>query len=237
MSAETNALVERLLRKCIDCGIDPRAFVAEKMQELEERKRILLTPRKKWFADNYSKYASYASAILGREIAPEELHGDGALAETTRRRFNPERREGFDSAVRRSILDEAKGRCTICGVAVTIDDMQVDHVLPISEGGSNHPLNLQATCEPCNLGKSSYFEDTAIAAARPWWEERTSLIHTTPKLSKTKRYCVLKRDQSRCTNCGATAQESQLVIILRVPARMGGQNVYDNLVTKCTRCS
>lgn len=236
-SAETRELVERLLTKCRDCGIDADGFVAEKIQELEERKRILLTPSKKWFADNYSNYASYAGAILGRNLAPRELYGANSLAEATRRRFNPERRESFDLAIRRTLLADANGRCTICGVKLTTDDMHVDHILPLSEGGSNHPLNLQATCEPCNLGKSDYFEETALAAARPWWETRTSLLHGTPKLSLTKRYCALRRDQRRCTICGATARESELTITLRVELRMGGQNVYDNLVTRCTRCS
>jgi len=30
----------------------------------------------------------------------------------------------------------------------------IDHVKPISKGGSNWPANLRPACEPCNLRKS-----------------------------------------------------------------------------------
>lgn len=32
----------------------------------------------------------------------------------------------------------------------------IDHVHPLSRGGSNHPLNLVGACEPCNSAKSVF---------------------------------------------------------------------------------
>ena len=237
MPPELQELIHAVLAKCQDCGIEASEFLQEKLQELEERKRILLTPSKKWFADNYSDYGRFAREILQRDLKPEELHGPDALSEATQRRFNPERRESFDAGIRRNLLEASSGRCTICGVPLTSENMHVDHILPLAEGGSNHPLNLQAACEPCNLGKSSYFEDTVIAAARPWWESRSSLRQGTLTLSLTKRYCVLVRGESTCISCGRTSQEIELRVIPRVPFHMGGQNVYDNLLTRCTECT
>lgn len=33
--------------------------------------------------------------------------------------------------------------------------LELDHVLPLSRGGSNHPLNLLPACKPCNCSKGS----------------------------------------------------------------------------------
>lgn len=43
-------------------------------------------------------------------------------------------------------MAEQDGLCFYCaGVAHTID-----HVIPWSQGGSHHPMNLVACCTPCN---------------------------------------------------------------------------------------
>lgn len=42
------------------------------------------------------------------------------------------------------------GRCWMCGD----DYSHVDHVKPLSKGGSNWPANLRPACKPCNLRKS-----------------------------------------------------------------------------------
>jgi 5-methylcytosine-specific restriction endonuclease McrA len=33
--------------------------------------------------------------------------------------------------------------------------LQVDHVLPVSAGGTNKPENLATACAECNIGKGS----------------------------------------------------------------------------------
>lgn len=45
------------------------------------------------------------------------------------------------------------GRCYYCGIQVG-NDYHVDHVVPLSRGGSNGPENLVIACAPCNLSKS-----------------------------------------------------------------------------------
>lgn len=50
-------------------------------------------------------------------------------------------------------------RCQNCGWSV--DDgatLHVDHIRPLSKGGTNARENLQALCAPCNLGKSDFYE-------------------------------------------------------------------------------
>jgi 5-methylcytosine-specific restriction endonuclease McrA len=236
-AGDVAAAFQKVLEKCRSCGIDPGAFLQEKLLELEERKRILLTPGKRWFFNNFARYHEFAASSLGRALADEEKHGPHSLAEMIRRRFYPESRETFDEATRRRLLEDTDGRCATCGVPLTLQTMHVDHRVPLAEGGSNHTLNLQPLCTLCNTGKSAYFQETAAAAARPWWEARGPLTQGALQVTPTKRFCVLMRDNTSCRRCGLTARETSLNVVLRVPAERGGQAVYDNLLTACAACS
>lgn len=233
---DSAGLLIQLADKCESCGIPFEAFVKEKLEELEERARILLTPPRQWFADNSSRFAAYAEATLRRPLSETEAHGPDSHRERAHRRFFPERRAIYDESTKRTLLRQASNRCVMCGIPLTTADMHVDHILPLSEGGSNHTLNLQALCADCNLGKSDYFEATATAAARPWWEPRTSLINGEVAVTSTKRYCVLRRDRSACQLCGAQANGTHLKIVQRVSAVRGGQPVFDNLTARCIEC-
>lgn len=42
--------------------------------------------------------------------------------------------------------------CLRCGAA---EDLTVDHIVPLSKGGSNHLSNLQLLCRPCNAHKGT----------------------------------------------------------------------------------
>ena len=51
------------------------------------------------------------------------------------------------------IYADQKGKCAICREKVD-QGYHVDHIVPISKGGTNWPSNLQITCPPCNRSKS-----------------------------------------------------------------------------------
>lgn len=58
-------------------------------------------------------------------------------------RFEVMKRDGF--------------RCTYCGCGPPDGvSLQVDHVLPVSAGGTNVPANLTTSCQPCNRGKGRF---------------------------------------------------------------------------------
>jgi len=56
------------------------------------------------------------------------------------------------SDVRLEVWHRYQGQCAICK---TTEEIQFDHIIPFSWGGSNSPENLQLLCKHCNLRKSS----------------------------------------------------------------------------------
>ncbi len=56
-------------------------------------------------------------------------------------------------------------------------------------------------------------------------------------ISLKRRYEVLKRDNSRCVMCGATAQEEFLVVDHIKPVVNGGTNNLENLRVLCRACN
>lgn len=64
------------------------------------------------------------------------------------------------STARKKIPDDIKqyiwtrddGQCQSCG---SMAELQFDHIIPISMGGSNNAENLQVLCGPCNRSKAA----------------------------------------------------------------------------------
>jgi 5-methylcytosine-specific restriction endonuclease McrA len=230
---------QRLATKCHECGIELAAFLNEKMLELEERKRILLTPATNWYRGNKNRYEEFAQKVLKRSLTEAERFGKHEkLSEWVERKiFPPSFGLSLDISAKNKLLKDHNNRCAHCGKILTVGSMQVDHILPRAQGGSDEILNLQPLCMACNQGKSAFTEDTAEAAARPWFEPTHRLLKGKARVTSLKRYCVLARDGRRCQKCGRSSNEVELMITLRVSEHDGGQWVYDNLITICRDCN
>jgi len=88
---------------------------------------------------------------------PEKL---GAVIETLVKRWDFRARSTMDATRSRHIPDDVKvevwqrdrGVCVRCGAQ---DDLQFDHIIPFSKGGSNSAANIQLLCRKCNLAKGA----------------------------------------------------------------------------------
>lgn len=65
----------------------------------------------------------------------------------------------FSREKKEKILHKSKGVCAHCGKELDLETMTVDHVIPLSKGGTNELKNLVALCEDCNRGKCNYVVD------------------------------------------------------------------------------
>lgn len=62
--------------------------------------------------------------------------------------------------------------CQYCGRSAPDVELQVDHVVPVTLGGTDHPSNLKTACRDCNSGKASVPHDVKPVNAVPYSRER-----------------------------------------------------------------
>lgn len=66
--------------------------------------------------------------------------------------------------LRFEILRRDGHTCRYCGAQAPTVELTVDHVIPVTLGGSDDPSNLVAACTACNGGKSSVPADAPLVA-------------------------------------------------------------------------
>ena len=65
------------------------------------------------------------------------------------------RRQQISGDVRHAVYLRDNYRCRFCGKGDEDYDLQIDHIKPVSKGGTNHIRNLQTLCEDCNKEKGN----------------------------------------------------------------------------------
>lgn len=51
------------------------------------------------------------------------------------------------------VLERDKRKCVYCLIEISEDTFVIDHLIPVSKGGTNRKFNLVASCEACNQRK------------------------------------------------------------------------------------
>ena len=95
--------------------------------------------------------ANNRATRLRRRGRPEGVARDRARDRERYRRLGG---KGY-ARWRGTLLLEQGFACALCGELITAEVAHVDHIVPVSRGGSSDKSNLQATCPPCNMRKGS----------------------------------------------------------------------------------
>ena len=101
------------------------------------------------------------------------------------------------SSKRSRILARDRNRCQYCGIRGGLFDLTLDHILPVSRGGTTSPENLVAACFACNQRKGNRTPEEARMpllknpAALVYGIERQILCHESEKRPEWRRYLFL----------------------------------------------
>ena len=133
-----------------------KALACEAAQRVKHHDRILEYGRA-YYRDHPERRQE--SASRWRKAHPYETWSDEAkaamVAQTRNRRARlqgaPGRHTAADVAAQ---LERQRGYCYWCGCAVG-NGYHVDHVIPLSKGGSNDASNLVISCPHCNTSKNA----------------------------------------------------------------------------------
>jgi hypothetical protein len=80
-----------------------------------------------------------------------------AYNKNARRLNNPIKRSAIKPKDRVAILVRDKYTCQMCGASRSNGAvLEIDHIHPVSKGGTNDAANLQVLCRECNAGKSNH---------------------------------------------------------------------------------
>ncbi len=69
------------------------------------------------------------------------------------KKVTKQRTRHISKSVRVNVFVRDNYRCIFCGRTSRQTELQIDHIIPFSKGGSNQINNLQTLCLDCNQGK------------------------------------------------------------------------------------
>jgi len=133
-------------------------------QYVKDNKEMLSKKRRKYYLDHVEEYAEKHSKRYAikrdeyidrvkrwRRDNPDKLRSN-ARAWSHRRRARLVNASGSYSVSKfEELCDRANNCCLCCGKKTTLT---IDHVIPLSRGGSNDIGNIQPLCLSCNCKKS-----------------------------------------------------------------------------------
>ena len=139
---------------------------------------------------------------------------------------------------------QKRERCELCGYKFSdLQDVTLDHIVPLSLGGSEKADNWQLTCSLCNKQKSEYWGIADLSRSVSFRccqgdgsffkLPKTTVLDHLKRMNNPTRYWVIERDNRKCSECDTPATATHLFI---APRNEGFLLTIDNLATYCFDC-
>jgi hypothetical protein len=110
-------------------------------------------------ADDFFQFiADKAPGVAGLDVLQAQYEDNRLHPREIQAAAKPKanRRKPIAAKLRFEVLHRADYTCQACGAkAADGAELHIDHIHPVSKGGTNDPTNLQALCRDCNLGKGA----------------------------------------------------------------------------------
>ena len=101
--------------------------------------------------------------------------------------------------IRFEILNRDNFTCQYCGKKAPETEMEVDHIIPVSRGGTHDYSNMVTSCYSCNRGKKNALLTECLLIEKPIIKKEPkikeekfnkviNIIFTWQELNKVKRY-------------------------------------------------
>jgi hypothetical protein len=101
--------------------------------------------------------------------------------------------------IRFEILKRDNFTCQYCGKKAPETEMEVDHIIPVSRGGTHDYSNMTTSCFACNKGKKNVLLTETLLIEKPivkkepkikeeLFRKTISIPFTWEELNKVKRY-------------------------------------------------
>ena len=97
-------------------------------------------------------------------------------------------RKPLRKSVRFAIFERDAFTCAYCGRRPPAVVLEIDHIVPVAEGGSNEDTNLITSCEDCNAGKGR----RVLASPQPKPDVDRDYLAAQQELAELERYNRLK---------------------------------------------
>lgn len=126
---------------------------------------------------------------------------------------NYEEWENFEPYDREKIFKEEGYRCHICHLEFEIKDLEVDHVIPLWQNGSNKRSNLATSCRKCNRqkGVERIHNFDTVAELTPYQNEHpTGVKIATKKVAKLTHTKDNTKDNIQKTGKNTPANTAKL---------------------------
>lgn len=154
--------VETLLA-CL--GIEPDSFLLFLEWALSEQLVNVLSndiQDRSFFdqSDSLKQFRNYLRHRTGRKWSVHDLD---LLYDAVKMQFEKHYREPITYGEYLKLVWTVPHRCAECGKEPPEVTLHIDHIIPVSLGGSSKRHNLQFLCKTCNLKKSNKLE-----GGKPW---------------------------------------------------------------------